>query len=458
MSSLPPSVSENELERGRIEYKRELGNGHKTLEAIAAMANTFGGVVLVGIDEDQEAGPARIVGVDPKDRDRLSRMCWDQLVPPFTPDIIPVKLDGGDEYILVVVVDPDYARRPVMVTQGNKIPVRIEGHNVQADWYRLRELFAEQPVSSFSTSLPSLDDSILKPKDADTDLAIRGRLLLTGPRVHSHQITEPARLAALAAPNSDDSPITGGSSSLRDFMNRACPDGWEYREWELDGPASGHEINARWQGFQPGMVARIHPEPRRLAEADLHIELATDEYRKDVLLIELEVLLASPVRPHVLTAYERWDNLPKEEYKLEAEPGRPTRPFIGLGTLRRLLLDITGTLWGAPGEALSTGIFSQPLGPPAELDMVLFTVPLSSGHTIYGRPALNAPIDFGTATLVPGNTPKTYILLGPVQPDRSFASPAEQIELVDSWLIQLGIENGYQNMEQEVARWTGLTR
>jgi hypothetical protein len=35
-------VIENDLERGRIEYKRELGNGHKTLEAIAALANSFG--------------------------------------------------------------------------------------------------------------------------------------------------------------------------------------------------------------------------------------------------------------------------------------------------------------------------------------------------------------------------------------------------------------------------------
>ena len=55
--------AQNELERGRIEYKRELGNGNSTLAAVAALANTFGGVVLVGVDEDKQ-GLDRLTGVN----------------------------------------------------------------------------------------------------------------------------------------------------------------------------------------------------------------------------------------------------------------------------------------------------------------------------------------------------------------------------------------------------------
>jgi hypothetical protein len=33
----------------------------------------------------------------------------------------------------------------------------------------------------------------------------------------------------------------------------------------------------------------------------------------------------------------------------------------------RLVLDMTGTLWGLLGEALSQGFLGQPFGPPAEL-------------------------------------------------------------------------------------------
>lgn len=114
-------VIEHDLERARIEYKRELGNGNKVMEAIAALANTFGGVVLVGVDEDKQ-GADRLAGVDSAERDRLARMCWDKLVPPYSPEIVPIKLDPDDEYVLAVLVDPDYARRPVMVTQGQQDP------------------------------------------------------------------------------------------------------------------------------------------------------------------------------------------------------------------------------------------------------------------------------------------------------------------------------------------------
>ena len=127
----------------RIEYKRDLSSGNRVLEAIAALASTFGGVVLIGVDEDKQ-GAERLTGVEASARDRLARMCWDTLVPPYSPEIIPIRLDPADTYVLAVLVDPGYARRPVMLSQGNKIPVRIEGHNVPADWYRLRELFAEE--------------------------------------------------------------------------------------------------------------------------------------------------------------------------------------------------------------------------------------------------------------------------------------------------------------------------
>jgi len=147
LSRIQQLVTDNDLERARIEYKRELGNGNKALEAIAALANTFGGVVLIGVDETKQ-GTGKLTGVDAGERDRLARLCWDQLVPPFNPQIIPIRLDPSDKYVLAVVVDPEHTRRPVMLTQGNKVLIRLEGNNKPADWYRLRELFAEQHASA----------------------------------------------------------------------------------------------------------------------------------------------------------------------------------------------------------------------------------------------------------------------------------------------------------------------
>jgi hypothetical protein len=366
-------VTQNELERGKIEYKCELGNGHKTLEAIAALANTFAGTVLVGVNETQ-TGTDRITGVDAGERDRLSRMCWDQLVPPFTPDIIPIKLDHGDKYVLAVTIDPYYARRPVMLTQGNKTLVRTEGHNVPADWYRLRDLFAEQPASTQDTGLPSADPSIYTRQGEypDTNLAIRGRLLLTGPRGRPHHVTEPARKAVLAMLNGNDSTLTN-NGALTQIMGQIFPGGWNVQKWQLDGRASTQQFNARWEGLQP--------DGRRLTEARLHVKLTSRPAYGDTLFIRLDALLTDPRRtrehdggswdirqtdnPLAPTmAFRRSTDAEKPSALPRLPPGTPVGPFLDLGALRQLMLDTLGTLWGPPADTLSTGILGQPLGPP----------------------------------------------------------------------------------------------
>jgi hypothetical protein len=119
------------------------------------------------------------------------------------------------------------------------------------------------------------------------------------------------------------------------------------------------------------------------------------------------------------------------------------------------MLDITGILWEEPGETLSTSILHQPLGPPALLDVTIFGTPVRRDAEI---PPLNQRIDFGAARLIPGNMPGPSANLGPIQPDRALlSSPAAQASIVHDWLIQFGIDNGYQNIEQEVARWTGIS-
>jgi len=192
-------VAQNDLERGRIEYKRQLDDGRKTLEAITALANTFGGVVLVGVDEDKQ-GLDRLTGVSGNERTRLVSWCWSRLTPPFSPEIIPVSLGHDNLYVLVVVINIDYVRRPVMINKGNRVLVRLEDQNQEPDWYRLRDLYTEQGPSYLDLSLPPVDPTITtrQGQHLDTDLVLRGRLLLAGPRGRPSQITGAARAQALA--------------------------------------------------------------------------------------------------------------------------------------------------------------------------------------------------------------------------------------------------------------------
>lgn len=288
-------VSEHDLERARIEYKRELGNGNPTLEAVAALANTFGGVILVGVDETK-AGLDRLTGVDASERDRLSRMCWDKLVPPFDPEIIPIKLGETGKYVLVIIVDPEYVRRPVMLTQGNKIPVRIEGHNVPADWYRLRGLFTEQSARASRLSLrPDNKPYLVKRNpgdfrtDPEPDLYMRGRLLLAGPRGRALRITDNIRKEILAALNNDLSPLTGPHSILAHLMSSWAKGTWNYTKWELQGRADTRVASARWYG--------VTSSGKYLTQARFTAKLTQRPAAAASLLISLEALLTNPLSP-----------------------------------------------------------------------------------------------------------------------------------------------------------------
>ncbi len=77
-------------------------------------------------------------------------MCWSQLTPPFSPEIIPIRLDPA-----TATSWPSSSTRlhpPARHAQpGQQGLVRLEGQNQAPDWYRLRDLFAEQAPSYADT-------------------------------------------------------------------------------------------------------------------------------------------------------------------------------------------------------------------------------------------------------------------------------------------------------------------
>lgn len=148
-----------EPEREWLEYKRELSD--QVVRSIAAMANTGGGLILIGIEEERERGgrpsrPGRVIGVGPDDETRLAHKCRDLLDPPYIPEIWPVEIPAeafgggreteGSRYILVVRVDPERVPlRPVIFRQGpaGKVLIRRGASSEEADPRTLRSLFAE---------------------------------------------------------------------------------------------------------------------------------------------------------------------------------------------------------------------------------------------------------------------------------------------------------------------------
>jgi len=365
------------------------------------------------------------------------------------------------KHALAVVVNTDYIRRPIMLNQGNKILVRLEGENEVPDWYRLRDLFTEQAASYQDNHLPPADPSISTRQGQypDTDLVLRGRLLLAGPRGRPSQITGAARTAALTILNSSGTPLTGAGSSLVRLMSLMIPGAFGANAWRLEGLANTSQFGARWEALASA------PFGRRLTEARVRVEITPRPAQGDALLIILDAMLTDARRPSPIEVSRQREQEMFNALATMGEDKSPVAaaamkaplpsPFVGIGTLREVTLDITTTLWGSVGETLSTAIFGQPLGPPALLDVTVFTTAIDQDSKI---PLLNECIDFGRAQLIPGNSPGAWTNLGPIQPDRTLASsPAAQAPIVHNWLIQLGIANGYQNIEQEVFRWTGIS-
>ncbi|MFJ3090101.1 ATP-binding protein [Streptomyces sp. NPDC086838] len=131
------------MESLTLEFKREYSKSLVT--TIAAMANTYGGMILVGINDKVEPGTERVVGVDAQDTiDKTASGCREKFEPPWEPTFIPVPFDDGSGRSVVVIrVDTNVAPRPLLIDL--KAPIRLSGQNSTADRDRFLKLAREEP-------------------------------------------------------------------------------------------------------------------------------------------------------------------------------------------------------------------------------------------------------------------------------------------------------------------------
>ncbi|MFD3499925.1 ATP-binding protein [Streptomyces sp. NPDC058678] len=132
-----------------LDYKRNIDGAPDT---VAAMANTYGGIVLIGVDAHPKDKNllGELVGVKAIDKDRLvSKMATTFDPPGWTPDVIPVTV--SDKLLLVVRVDPGSVPQPLF-HQG-VVRVRLDGRNIPADRRLVHALFqqAADPVPAYSS-------------------------------------------------------------------------------------------------------------------------------------------------------------------------------------------------------------------------------------------------------------------------------------------------------------------
>jgi len=126
-----------------VEYKRQLpltdGERTKLTKTVIAMANTDGGYLIYGVDEEKSAGP-RVVGVDapPTVSDDLTRIIRATVVPYPGTEVVKAEVDGRQ---LVAVVVPKHRKRFfALAGSPPRFYVRRNANNFEASLDDIRGL------------------------------------------------------------------------------------------------------------------------------------------------------------------------------------------------------------------------------------------------------------------------------------------------------------------------------
>ncbi len=140
-------------ENSRLEYKScsyTNPNLQNIIKAIAAMANTDGGLIIVGVPEEKESGGARSipgapVGI-PKDKQlkqSIINLCYSKLQPAFCPEILELDTsENSKESVFLIRVQMDkIPHLPIYNLNDNKVYVRFDEQNRLASREQLRLLF-----------------------------------------------------------------------------------------------------------------------------------------------------------------------------------------------------------------------------------------------------------------------------------------------------------------------------
>lgn len=260
-----------------LEYKR-IAEKTAVLRAVSAMANTFGGVILVGVDELRDdphkvfGFPGEIVGVDPGDRAKIAAWCHSSLAPPYDPQIGSVRLDTG-KVVLVIRVQPP----PVLpIVFDGRAMVRTDDGNRPADWFRLRQLFTESAAGSAGDILPnwvSQQDDDLSSRDPKPDLLLRSACFFALARPAArHSITSAARIGLMGALRS-----SALDTSLQQISRSS-----DYSPWYEAGHSTASSFQLRWTAFPmgPGVA---YPEGR------IRVELPPSAHSSGGLLVLTDV-------------------------------------------------------------------------------------------------------------------------------------------------------------------------
>lgn len=167
LSTPAPQTSRTELlrlirggEDTYLELKVKLSNTEKIAQEIVALANTGGGVIVFGVNDQ-----LRVEGVDDPERvqDDLVRICREEILPPLVPFIDRIALDNGRR---IVALDIESKRRPYRTRDG-RFYLRMGADKREASREEISSLLDEarplryEDVPALGATIDDIDEAHL---------------------------------------------------------------------------------------------------------------------------------------------------------------------------------------------------------------------------------------------------------------------------------------------------------
>ena len=167
LSTPAPQTSRTELlrlvrggEDTFLELKVKLSNTEKIAQEIVALANTGGGVMVFGVNDQ-----LRVEGVDDPERvqEDLVRICREEIQPPLVPFIDRIALDNGRR---IVALDID-SKRPPYRTRDGRFYLRMGAEKREASREEISSLLDEarplryEDVPALGATIRDIDEAHL---------------------------------------------------------------------------------------------------------------------------------------------------------------------------------------------------------------------------------------------------------------------------------------------------------
>jgi hypothetical protein len=149
-------LSLKEPEGQRVEYKTEFPQKNEEFaKSIAALANTEGGVMLIGVEVDAQNRPIKLEGIPSSNQlhDRVVNICASRIRPRILPEIKVLDMPESKDHSVVFIRIPQSIQAPhqLLSYDGEPlIPLRMGAKAVRADLTAIENLLRQREGSSLT--------------------------------------------------------------------------------------------------------------------------------------------------------------------------------------------------------------------------------------------------------------------------------------------------------------------